>query len=184
MRTLACRPMRLVGYCVMPNHWHLVLWPRGDGDLAGFMQRLTVTHVRRWQEHRHAVGHGHVYQGRFKSFPIEQDEHLLTVLRYVERNALRAGLVDRAEAWRWGSLWRRREGSAEQRSALCKPPINLPRNWMARVNRPQSEAELEAMRRCVQRGQPYGGERWTKRVTERLGLASTFRKRGRPRKEA
>ena len=87
--TLTRKPMRVLGYLVMPNHWHLVLWPECDGDLAAFMQRLTTTHVRRWHLHRKTVGCGHLYQGTYKSFPIEADEHLLTVLAYVERNALR-----------------------------------------------------------------------------------------------
>jgi putative transposase len=104
--TQARHELRLLSWCVMPNHWHLVVWPRKDGQLGRFMQDLTITHVRRWQEHRHGVGEGHVYQGRYKSFPVERDGHLRTVNRYVERNALRAGLVERAEDWRWGSLWR------------------------------------------------------------------------------
>ncbi len=82
-----------------------MLWPREDGDLGRFMQRLGVTHARRWHEHRRRVGYGHVYQGRYKSFPVERDEHFLTVCRYVERSALRARLVRRAENWRWSSLW-------------------------------------------------------------------------------
>jgi putative transposase len=97
--------MRLVVYCLMPNHWHLVLWPRRDGELSDFLHWLTLTHTQRWHAHHHEVGGGHLYQGRFKSFPIHEDEHFLTVCRYVERNALRARLVAKAEAWRWGSLW-------------------------------------------------------------------------------
>jgi putative transposase len=98
--TLEMRPMRLLAYCLMPNHWHLVVWPQRDGDLAAFMQRLTITHARRWLANRRGRWARHVYQGRFKSFVIQRDEHLLTVARYVERNALRAGLVKRAELWR------------------------------------------------------------------------------------
>ena len=95
----ACQrvPMRILAYCVMPNHWHLVLWPYLDGDLSHFMGWLTLTHTQRWHAHHHTVGHGHLYQGRFKSFLVQQDAHLLAVCRYVERNALRAGLVERAE---------------------------------------------------------------------------------------
>src|SRR6476659_5267747 len=81
--------MRLVAYCLMPNHWHLVLWPAKDGELSRFMQWLTVTHMRRWHAHRGSTGEGPVYQGRFKSFPVQADPHLLIVARYVERNALR-----------------------------------------------------------------------------------------------
>src|SRR5689334_21412335 len=87
-------PMDLLSYCVMPNHWHLVLRPRGDRDLSKFMQWFTLTHAQRWRTAHQTVGFGPLYQGRYKSFPIECDEHLLTVLRYVERNALRAGLCD------------------------------------------------------------------------------------------
>ena len=94
--TLDQSPMRICAYAVMPNHWHLLLWPECDGELASFMQRLTITHVRRWQEHRGYAGLGHVYQGRYKSFPVESDEHFWVVARYVERNALRANLVLRA----------------------------------------------------------------------------------------
>ena len=81
----------------MPNHWHFVLWPQGDGDLSEFMRWLTVTHTQRWHAAHHTAGTGPLYQGRFKSFPIQADDHLLTVLRYVERNALRANLVERAD---------------------------------------------------------------------------------------
>ena len=96
-RTLETRPMRIVAYCLMPNHWHLVLWPEDNGDLGAFMQKLTITHARNWQEHRRRVGTGHLYQGRYKSFPVESDEHFFQVVRYVERNALRAGLVRRTK---------------------------------------------------------------------------------------
>jgi putative transposase len=99
--TLALKkyPIRLLAYCVMPNHWHMVLWPREDGELSAFLRWLTLTHSMRWHTHYHTTGTGHLYQNRFKSFPIEADDHLYTVLRYVERNALRANLVKRAEDW-------------------------------------------------------------------------------------
>jgi putative transposase len=92
--------MRLLAYCVMPNHFHLMLWPGGDGDLSRFMQWLTLTHIQRWHTHRHSTGSGHLYQGRFKSFHVQSDDHFLTVCRYVERNALRAKLVPQSEDWR------------------------------------------------------------------------------------
>ncbi len=174
--------MRLLSYCVMPNHWHLVLWPRNDGDLSKFVGWLTLTHTQRWHAHRNTVGTGHVYQGRFRSFVVQSDEHLWTVCRYVERNALRARLVDRAEDWQWNSLWRRTFGSAEQQSILVDGPVVRPRAWRRRVNQPMTPAELAAMRLCVNRAKPYGSEIWTKRVVKRLGLESTLRPRGRPQK--
>jgi len=106
--------MRLLSYLVMPNHWHFVVWPRNDGELSTWAQWLTVTHVRRWHAHHHSAGTGPVYQGRFKSFPVQEDHHYFTVCRYVERNPLRANLVARAEHWRWSSLWRRVHYNADQ----------------------------------------------------------------------
>ena len=181
--TLELVPMRLLAYYLMPNHWHLLLWPREDGQLAAFMQRLTVTHVRRWQEHYHEGGYGHLYQGRFKSFPVQEDGHFLTVARYVERNALRAAKVERAEDWRWSSLWRREKGSAQERGVLSEWPITRPRDWVERVNRPQTDKELEAIRLSVSRGRPFGSDDWQKRTARELGLEASYRERGRPKKE-
>jgi putative transposase len=134
--------------------------------------------VRRY--HRHYGGSGHVWQGRFKAFPIQQDEHLLTVLRYVERNALRAGLAQRAEEWPWGSLAER--GRRVPDSFLHPGPVPRGREWLSWVNRAQTEAEVRAVRHCIVRGTPFGEERWVKRTVVRLGLESTIRSRGRPRK--
>ena len=163
--TLESRPMRILGYCIMPNHWHLILHPEHDGDLAAFMQKLTITHVRRWLEHRHAVGSGHVYQGRYKSFPVEADEHLFALLRYVERNPLRAGLVKAAQDWRWSSLRSRLPKPPAVAFPLLSPlPIDLPRNWVGRVNQPESQKELDALRQSVTRSRPFGGESWTRQI--------------------
>ena len=183
-QTLQCQPMRICAYCLMPNHWHFVLWPEHDGDLATFMQQLTTKHVRRWQLHRGKVGYGHVYQARYKSFPVEEEDYFYRLVRYVERNALRADLVERAEGWRWSSLWGRIAGSPEQQRLLSPWPVPYPRDWCRLVNEPQTEAEVEAIRRCVLRGQPYGGEDWVRRTAERLGLESTLRAPHRPRKRA
>jgi putative transposase len=175
--------MRTISYCLMPNHWHLVLWPRKDGDLSAFVGWLTLTHTQRWHAQRESAGTGHLYQGRFKSFPIQTDDHFLTVCRYVERNARRANLVERAERWRWSSLWRRLNGETTDLLSLADWPLRCPRNWVSWVNEPQTELEVEAIRRCIKRGSPFGEERWVKRAAIRLGLEATLRPRGRPKKE-
>jgi len=171
-------PMRILGWCLMPNHFHLVLWTHEDGDLGRWMQWLLTSHVRRYR--RHYGGSGHVWQGRFKAFPIQQDEHLLTVLRYVERNPLRANFVKRAEAWRWSSLASRLAPQPSELLTTCPDP--LPRDWCERVNRAPSEAEVAALRRSVDRGTPFGSDHWTRLAAKRLGLESTLRPRGRPKK--
>ena len=176
------QPLRLLAYCVMPNHWHLVLWPERDGELSHFVGWPTLTHTQRWHASRGTAGSGHLYQGRFKSFVVESDGHLLTVCRYVERNALRAGLVARAEDWPWGSLWQRLRGGEEGRPALAPGPVPMPLEWLEWVNAPQTAAEEAAIRRCARRGQPFGSGAWAEQMIGRFGLHSTLRRPGRPRK--
>ncbi|SIO36035.1 putative transposase [Singulisphaera sp. GP187] len=175
--------MRLLAFCLLPDHFELVLWPRGDGDLSRFMNWLTLTHTQRWHARRRSAGSGHVYQGRFKSFPVQDNGHLRTVCRYVEGRALRAGLVPRAEQWQWGSLWSFASGpSRETGPALSPWPVpRLPR-WIERVNAPLGPDEAAAMERSLQRGQPFGSPEWQAETASRLGLESCFRPRGRPKK--
>jgi len=178
-------PLRILGYVVMPNHWHFVVWPesRAGDQVSEFFRWLSVTHAQRWHAHYATAGTGHVYQGRFKSFPIESDEHLRTVLRYVERNPLRAGLVKRAEQWQWGSLWRRAADDADSRSLLSDPPVRLPKDWARYVNQAETDAELTALRESVRRGRPFGDASWQSKIVEQLGLEHTIRPRGRPFKK-
>jgi putative transposase len=185
--TLRSRPMRICAYCLMPNHWHFVLWPERDDDLSAFMQQMTNTHVKRWKEHYHETGLGHLYQGRFKSFPVQTEEYFYQVVRYVERNALRAQLVQQAEEWRWSSLSGRiRNGEPSlpmlSHSILGDWPLPRPADWLSIVNTPQTEGELAALRRCVNRGCPFGAPDWAVTTASQLGLDSAMRQRGRPKK--
>jgi hypothetical protein len=116
------------------------------GELSDFGHWLTLTHTQRWHAQYHDVGMGHLYQGRFKSFPIAVDEHFLHVCRYAERNALRAGLAQRAEAWRWCSLWQRQHKDKLDKWILSPWPVSEPATWLKEVNRSQSEAEWRALR--------------------------------------
>jgi putative transposase len=171
---------RLLAYCLMPNHWHLMVWPRSE--LSRFVGWLTLTHTLRWHAHRRSTGSGHLYQGRFKSFPVQEDEHFYTVARYVERNAVRANLVLRAEQWRWSSLVRWLRGSTDDKSWLASWPLPRKSGWLDHVNRPLTESELAAVRRSVKRGSPFGDSSWSDRAVRRLGLESTIRAQGRPKK--
>jgi len=178
-QALARTPMRLLSYCVMPNHWHMALWPVGDDDLSNFMRWLTVTHTQRWHANHDTGGTGPLYQGRSKSFSVEQDGHFLTVCRYVERNALRANLVSRAEAWRWSSLWQ----FANERTdvPLTAWPVPRSSDWVDLVNQPMTESELAGVRASINRSRPFGHTEWTMRTIRKFGLNSSVRSRGRPR---
>lgn len=190
-------PMRLLAYCLMPNHVHLVLWPREDGEVSRWMQWLMTSHVRR--HHRRHGSDGHLWQGRFKAFPIQRDAHLLSVLRYVERNPLRAGLVTRAEAWPWSSLGaldprdpadpeapdaEQFDPALDQAPAppLHAGPLPRPANWRAWVNEAEDPDQLAALRHSVKRSAPWGTPVWTRRTAKRLGIAPSLRPRGRPPK--
>jgi putative transposase len=180
-------PMRVLAWCLMPTHWHFVLWPREDGDLSRFVGWLTHAHTQRRHAHYHTAGTGHVYQGRFKSFPIQDDVHLRLAARYVERNAVRAGLADKTRQWPWGSAAARCGGDAALKTLLLPDeqwPIERGEDWDEWVDRPQTAAELDALRRCVKRGSPFGHDPWVWQTAVRLGLESTLRPRGRPRKRA
>lgn len=170
--------MRLLAWCLMPNHWHLVLWPSADGDLARFVRRLTQRHTQARHRRHGTLGQGHLYQGRYKGFLVQDDAHLATVCRYVERNPVRAGLVASAADWPHGSLAQRhRRGAAR----LLDPwPLPRPPRWAELVDRPETPQELEALRRSVQRGAPFGAAAWVAAMADRHGLASTLRPRGRP----
>lgn len=163
--------MRLVGRCIMPNHFHFVLWPHQDGDLGRFMHRWMTRHV---QSHRRRYDtFVHIWQGRFKGFPIQHDEHLLAVLRYVERNALRANLADRAEAWPWSSL------RADEKELPLESPLDRPTDWVEWVNRPQGETELNALRASVNRERPFGDDAWVRTTAQNLSLESSLKPAGR-----
>ncbi len=163
----------VLSYQLMPNHWHFVLRPTEDGAMSHLLRWVSLTHTMRLHAHYHTAGEGHVYQGRFKSFPIQDDAHFLTVCRYVERNALRAGLVSKAEDWRWGSLSRWLNKPERDPKLLSKWPVARTPNWKQRVNTALSEKEATAVRLCVNRGCPYGDETWIESTARRLGLEST-----------
>ena len=167
--------MDVFAACLMPNHFHLVLRPCEDAGLARWMHWLSTSHVRRHQRRYQSVGR--IWQGRFKAFPIQQDDHLLTVMRYVERNALRANLVQRAEQWPWGSAAWRNRGEP----LLTSSPVQLPVDWLAWVNLPEAESELASLRRSAHRQAPFGAPIWQQAVAERFGLEHTLRPRGRPK---
>jgi len=99
-------PVELFSFTLMPNHWHLVLRPAKDGQMGRLLRWVTATHTLRYHGHYHKRGYGHVYQSRFKSFPVQDDTHFYVVCRYVERNPVAARLVNRAEQWKYGSLYR------------------------------------------------------------------------------
>ena len=147
-------PMRILAYCLMPNHWHLVLHPRADGDLGKFLQRVTMTHTQRYHAKSRTVGYGHIYQGRYKSLLVQSDGHFLTLVRYVESNAQRAGLVERAEEWPWSSVQVRLHGNAEAQKLLSRWPVPEPPDYVKWLNHASGKEEVEKIRQAIPRSRP------------------------------
>jgi putative transposase len=171
--------LELLAYCLMPNHFHLVARPAVDGQLSNFMHWLCTKHAQGFQAIHGTEGTGCVYQGRFKAIPVSSDLYFLRLCRYVERNALQASLVDRAESWQWSSL--------AQRQGLRRPvrlstwPIPIPEGWLDYVNEEVAPTEVQEIRTAVRRGSPYGPEEWREQMGTRLGLMGTIRPIGRPK---
>lgn len=171
--------VKLLAYCLMPNHFHLLVRPDKGEDLSRFMQWLMTSHVRRY--HQHYGTSGHVWQGRYKSFIVQDDDHLLTVARYIEGNPVRANRVTTAKSWKWSSHL--------ERLGKCKGkiitdlPIPVPSDWTAYIDHPMTSSEVERLRRSVNRRTPFGTDRWVEDICEKLGLESTLHERGRPKKE-
>jgi putative transposase len=194
-RALLIVPMRIIAYCLMPNHWHMVLYPINDGDLSKFMQWITLTHTQRYHTKTKTEGYGHIYQGRYKSFLIENDVYFKNVVRYVETNAQRAAFVARAEEWRWSSAYVRaktRQGFEATQGILSPMSPNdgflfdSPDDYFSWLNGGGNsldlEAELQKIRKSVERSRPYGSESWMMATVDRFGLKNTLRDRGRPGK--
>lgn len=175
--------VELLAVCIMPNHWHLVLKPSRDGELSDFMRWLTQTHTQRWRHARRTVGYGSLYQGRFKSFIVQEDLHFLVLCRYVEANASRANLARRAELWRWGSAWLRDHPSNALDVPLSDWPVDRPKNWLALLNEPQPQEESAAVKQSIERNRPLGDASWQSAIVRKLKLEHTIRPPGRPRKE-
>ncbi len=171
-------PLPIYAMVAMPNHWHFVVRPETSDQVSEFFRRLTVMHTMRWHAHYKTGGTGHLYQGRFKSFRIQTDGHLLTVMRYVERNPVRADFVELAEDWQWSSAFDRFQRADERRWLAIPADPRLPRNWRSWVNRVETEAQLDSLRRSVKRALPFGDDNWTRSSGVRSGLEITTRPRG------
>lgn len=124
--------MRIIAFCIMRNHWHLVLWPDEKVSVSAFMHWLTTTHVRRYHAHYGLTGTGHLYQAPYRNGICTDDRGVLALIRYVEGNPLAAGLVRQAQDWEWSSLHLRMRG--DEAGLLSPGPMELPSNWATYVN--------------------------------------------------
>jgi putative transposase len=175
-------PIPILAFCLMPTHWHFVVFPEQNDQLTNFFRWLTHTHAMRWRVSHNTVGYGHLYQGRFKSFPVQRDHHFLTLCRYVERNPLFARLTRRAQLWPYSSLHIRLSGQPALQSLLSPWPLDPPPNWIQHVNQPLTQKELDRIETSLQRSRPLGTDKWAIKTAAILHLDHTLRREGRPKK--
>jgi putative transposase len=169
--------IRLLAFCIMPNHWHFIIWPRSAAEMSRFLQSFTGTHAQRWRAAYLTTGRGCVYQGRYKAIPVQTERYFLNVCRYVERNPLRAHLVHGADEWPWSSCAARERGADQMIDAW---PITCPSNWLAMVNTRENDDDLQHVRDAVSRSIPYGDPEWVGDTAKAMGVESRLRPRGRP----
>jgi putative transposase len=172
-------PVKVFAYCLMPNHFHVVLRPEETGVLSRWVHWLLTSHVH----HHHQIHKtkGHLWRNRFRAFIVQEDLHFLSVIRFVEGNPVRRGLVESADQWPWSSHLEN-IGRKEKR-IVCPCPGELPPFWAEFVNSPILHAELIRLQECEARQSPYGDPVWQFEICRKLGLESTIRPRGRPRKK-
>ncbi|MEK7113541.1 MAG: transposase [Patescibacteria group bacterium] len=175
--------MRILAYCLMPNHFHLVLYPKNDGDMGKFMHRLSNSHTRKVHAITNTNGSGHLYQGRYKSFLVDKENYIIAVIKYVERNSVRAKLTRLCQNWQWGSAWRRTKGTIEQKKLLDQKSFKLPDNYLSWINTEDNSETTNIIRRSVKKGIPYGRDKWIDNMVSKYHLESTLKSQGRPRKK-
>jgi putative transposase len=178
LESLKLFKIAILSFELMPNHWHFVVTCDQIEEISNWMHWVAGTHANRWNGAHGTRGSGAVYQGRFKAVPIQHGISLVRVCRYVERNALRKGLVSEAEKWEWSSLYSTCKNC--DLIPLAAWPIPKPQNWLEIVNSDETPQELDDLRRCIVRNQPIGDEPWQRAVAPFAGL--TFRRKGRPKK--
>lgn len=178
LESLRLFKIEIISFELMPNHWHFVVMCDRIEEISRWMHWVAGTHANRWNGAHGCRGSGAVYQGRFKAVPIQRGASLIRVCRYVERNALRKGLVSVAEKWEWSSLYSICNNC--DLIPLAEWPIPKPKNWLEIVNSEETPQELDDVRLCIRRNQPIGDPDWQQAVAPFIG--QTIRRKGRMKK--
>jgi putative transposase len=172
--------IKLCSYCLMPNHWHLALWPMEDGCLSSFIQNVSSRHVENWRKRWDSTGH--LYESRFKCFAVQDEKYYLNIVRYIERNPVRASLVKKAVDWQWSSYYLRSKGYNPWDIPLSSGPVPIPANWDTRITRPENDSTLSEIRQSHRRSSPYGEQDWVEETAKKLGVLGSIKPLGRPLK--
>jgi len=181
--TLKKIPIEIFSFCIMPNHWHFAVRPKCDGDIGRFFGRFSQTLTQSWHKYHQTVGTGHLFQGRFKSFLVQTDAYFFQLMKYIEANPLRAGLVLKAEEWQWSSLYLRLNNPQLAENILAPWPVDMPSDYLQTVNQPLLKIYFYQIETSVVRGCPLGKNEWVKEKVDKYSLESTVRDPHRPKRQ-
>jgi len=173
-------PVDILAYCLMPNHFHIVCMPRIGEEMSKWMHCIENAFVKR--HHKYNQTNGLLWQGRFRHFPVQNDDHFIRLIRYVERNPVRANLVPAAVDWRWSSV--RERIYRPKNKIIDESPVFIPEKWKSYVDKPLTSQELEKIRLCMNRQSPFGNSKWKKYICKKYGSEQSIRPRGRPKKQS
>lgn len=137
----------ILAFCIMHNHFHLIIHTKMDGEMGKFMKWLTLTYTQRWHKKHETTGHGHLFQGRYKSVFIKDERQLGVVIRYVERNPLTANLVSEVLSWRYSSLYQIFKYEEEKyKIPLCRKCFIRPTKYLENLIDPLTVNEIDKMK--------------------------------------
>jgi len=172
-------PLDIFAYCLMPNHFHFVISAIQSSSLSKWMHLLLTRHARLHQKKYRSIGH--IWQDRFKNFAIQNETHLLVIIRYVEGNPVRAGLVESSLDWIWSS---HAERITNKRKLIYRDDmVSLPPDWTEFVDTPLTYKETLKIQNSIKRQIPYGDDEWTQRLCQERGISVFPGKPGRKRKQ-
>ena len=172
------RGVEIWAYCLMPNHVHLIAFPRSEGGLGRAIGEAHRRYTRRinfrekWR--------GYLWQGRFASFVMDEP-YLLAAARYVELNPVRAGLALDAAAWPWSSAKSHLSGR-DDRLVRVAPMLAMVASWRGLLDSAIREEELRDLREHSRTGCPLGNTTFVDRLERSVGRILRPRKAGRPSK--
>lgn len=171
--------VKIYAYCLMPNHFHLVIYTKYADSLSQAMHWISSSYVRYYNK-RYNIS-GHLWQGRYKSFIVQEDSYLLVLLKYVEANPKRARIVKDCIDYKYSSANNRIKNN--ENLITDEVPILLPDDWYTYINSDEKITDIESIRNCINRQAPLGDKNWKYMVSKKYNLESTINPRGRPKKE-
>ncbi len=178
--------LRILEWVLMPNHWHMLIFPETKNQVSEFMHWLCGIHAKKWRAEKDNEGNGALYQDRFKAFLVKPGLHVDRLRNYLAMNPVKANLVDNPFDWIWGSAKRVHRDCLISTIPISKGPPPSPSDLKELLSTPLNltETQIDRLEKSFLKGLPYGDDVWTEQMIEEYHLEHTLRKAGRPKSTA